>query len=76
MKQKWEKVRFKKELTHRKHLMEKGYEEDRVPSVLLLNQPEPPLDTDLSPASPTMPPQEQVTEQSPKYPKWIITSDE
>ena len=67
IKQKWEKVRFNQELTNKERLMEQRYDEDRVSSVLLLNQPEPTLGIDLSPASApptTMPPQKQVAEQS------------
>ena len=42
IKQKWEKVRFNPELTNQQHLLEQGFDEERVSSVLLLqNEAEP-----------------------------------
>ena len=38
IKQKWQKVRYNLELTNKQHLLEQGYEEERVSSVLLLHK--------------------------------------
>ena len=40
LKERWEKVRYRSELTYREHLTEQEYDENKVASVLLLHDPE------------------------------------
>ena len=61
LKERWEKVRYRSELTYREHLTEQEYDENKVASVLLLHDPEaqPSTSTDCvasASASPLFPP--------------------